>query len=237
MNCFPPHLLQRGPLNTQPITLSPLALILCHHLSGFLFFCSLSGSPHIRVLRAGALSALLTRVSQLLEQNLAHSRCFYLLNRRVETTNSSQRGLRSSSGVAHMLGKEAHSPFLSEGHKLSSHLPAGLSPLPTSLSPLGPLCQAVGVSAVQDSSPANPINPGSFLTPKSPARSPELLDTEAPKPLVYPWHLPPPPAQQKYGAESREATGEEGLLFKLQVFTQCLLCARHSSRLRAYSKE
>lgn len=210
MNCLPPHQLQRGPLNTHPITLSPLTLTLCHHLSGFLFCCSLSGSPHIRVLRAGTLSALLTRVSQLLEQNLAHSRCFYLLNRRVETANSSQRGLRSSSGVVHVLRKEAHSPFLSEGHKLSSHLPAGLSPLPISLSPLGPLCQAVGVSAVQDSSPANPINPGSFLTPKSPVRSPELLDTEAPKPLVYHGICPHPQPSRSTGQSPEKQPERRG---------------------------
>ena len=159
------------------------------------------------------------------------------MNRRVETASSSQRGLRSSSGVAHMLGKEGHSPFLSEGHKLSSQLPAALSPLLISLSPLGPLCQAVGVSAARDSSPANPINPGSLLTPKSAARSPELLDTEAPKAPGLPMASAPTPSPAEVRGRVQRSNRRGGVLFKLQVFTQRLLCTRHSSRLGAYSKE
>lgn len=102
----------------------------------------------------------------------------------------SQCGGLSPSGVPRAV-EGGPQPLLSEGQELGPGPPWPLLP-PCRPVPLGSLCRALCVPGSGDNSPANPVNRGTLLTPKFPARSPGC-QTEASRALV----LPRPPAHAR----------------------------------------
>lgn len=204
---------------------SPLTLILCLPLA--ICCCSFVHclAPLVSVFwgQGPCLSGSLTS-PQLPEQDWAQSRCFCLLNRRVDTASSSWWGSPPSAGVTCVRGKAAHRPSLPGGDWAQG---AGRLP-PRPVLFFRSLGQAAGFQQWGGGSPDKPVNPGSLLTRTLPARSPEPTQ-RPPKALVLPWPLSQP-SPSTWGRVQR-GEREEGPLFKCQAFTERLLCASHSSRL------
>ena len=149
---FPSHLLQRV-LSVHTLrVLSPSPSRLRHQLSTFFVFLFVILFPSCQCPKGRDPVCLVhSCFPSSLNMTWAHSRCFYLLNGSFKTSSSSQCALPSSSvGSPMCWGKEAHSPLLSEGHKLSSERASSLSLFPSACPPLGPLFQAMGVLAARE---------------------------------------------------------------------------------------
>ena len=112
---------------------------------------------------------------QLLEPGMACSRRFYLLKRRGEMVSSPRHAFPSLSEIPPHAGEESPQPFPLRGHTPGWELPAGLSSLPVSLSPLGSLRQAVCASAVGGWLPERPHKPWFFAVPERTSREPTAV--------------------------------------------------------------
>lgn len=220
MNRFPSHLLQDASLSTPHRRLpSPSYCVSPRQCAVFLSFIVWLPSHQCSGGRGPCPPCSLAS-PQLPERDWAHSRCFCLLNRRVDAAGSSQRGSPPSAGVTCVRGKVAPGPSLSVGQRLSPgcQLACPQQPVPFIRS----LGQAAGFQQEGGGSPAKPTNPGSLLIRKLPVRSPEVTQ-RPPKALVFLWPLSPALAQHPYGAESRGVSGRR----------VCYSNAKHS--LSAYS--
>lgn len=113
------------------------------------------------------------------------------------------------------MGMVAQGPSLPGGQRLSSGCQPACPQQPVSF--IRSLAQAAGFQQEGGGSPAQPTNPGSLLTRKLLARSPELTH-RLPKALVFLRPLSPAFAQHPYGAESRGVSGRR----------VCYSNARHS---------
>ena len=197
--------MNRGPFSPRPHAAAPLGNVLP--------FCSLAPSRQ----RPGGRDACppcSLASPQLPEQDWAHSRCFCLLNTRVDAAPLSA-GFTAISRGHLCTGMVAKGPSLPGGQRLSSGCQPACPQQPVSF--IRSLAQAAGFQQEGGGSPAEPTNPGSLLTRKLLARSPELTH-RPPKALVFLRPLSPAFAQHPYGAESRGVSGRR----------VCYSNARHS---------